>query len=168
MAVLRRDINITDSVIFLDTKASSDTAEAKANRHRIAEQMRTSGKVELFAEQMMENLISEVTKSAKPQVASQVRNWIKTTKPETIAWLQEAMANRPDSFEILNEFEGHALLIKGADDAVTSRQDFVDLEKNLRQATYVEIPDTGHLPIVEDPAAVTYAICGWLAKTLAR
>lgn len=164
MAILRKDKDVTDSVIFLDTKASADTVEAKANRLKVAKQMRAFGKVELFAEQMMANLISDVTKTNKPEVARQVLDWMKLTKPETIAWLQEAMANRPDSFKALNEFPGRALLIRGSDDAISSKQDFANLQKNLRQETYVEIANTGHLPIVEDPAAVTAAILSWLAE----
>ena len=164
MAILQKDKGVTDSVIFLDTKASADTVEAKANRLKVAKQMRAFGKVELFAEQMLANLIGEVTKTNKPEVTHQVLDWMKSTKPETIAWLQEAMANRSDSFQALNEFPGRALLIRGAADAISSKQDFADLQKNLRQATYVEIANTGHLPIVEDPAAVTAAILSWLAE----
>lgn len=166
MAILRKNKDVTDSVIFLDTKASADTVEAKANRFKVANQMRAFGKVDLFAEQMLANLIGDVTKTNKPEVTHQVLDWMKSTKPETIAWLQEAMANRPDSFQALNEFPGRALLIRGSDDAISSKQDFANLQKNLRQATYVEISNTGHMPIVEDPAAVTAIIRRWLAENL--
>ena len=168
MAALRIAADCTDSIILLDTKASADSAEAKANRLRIAEQMRTAGKVELFAEQMLTNMISEDTKTNRPQVADEVRTWMQSAKPETIAWLQEAMANRLESFSVLQEFAGRSLLIRGSQDLISTEQDFADMQKNLRQVTYVEISNTGHLPIVEDPAEVSKQICNWLAETLVR
>ena len=121
-----------------------------------------SAKVSLFAEQMIENVVGSFTHENRPKVVTQVKNWILSAKPETIAWLQIAMAQRPESFSTLAALNIPTLLIRGEQDVISSAQDFSLMQENLRQVTYVEIPNVGHLPPVEDPVATFTAIDQWL------
>lgn len=164
MALARIKPELISSLVLLDTKAGADSPEAKENRHRIAAQMQSTGsaKVSLFAEQMIENVVGSFTHENRPQVVTQVKNWILSAKPETIAWLQIAMAQRPESFSALAALNIPTLLIRGEQDVISSAQDFSLMQENLRQVTYVEIPNVGHLPPVEDPVATFTAIDQWL------
>ena len=164
MALARIKPELISGLVLLDTKAGVDSTEAKENRHRIAAQMQSTGraKVSLFAEQMIENVVGRFTHENRPQVVTQVKNWILAAKPETIAWLQLAMAERPDSFSTLATLNIPTLLIRGAQDVISSAQDFALMQKNLRQAIYVEIPNVGHLPPVEDPFATFTTMDQWL------
>lgn len=163
MALAKRNPEIISGLILVDTKASADTDAAKENRLRIAAQMRESGKVELFADQMITNVVGDFTHANRPDIVLEVRDWMREAKAESIAWLQEAMAKRADSFETLASLSVPTLLIRGTQDSISTAEDFSLMEKNLRQATYVQIPNSGHLPPIEDPIATTIAIENWLA-----
>ena len=163
MALARLRPDLISGLVLLDTKASADSPEAKENRLRVAAQMQSGAKVALFAQQMLENVVGKFTHETRPEVVAQVSNWMLESKPETIAWLQLAMAARPESFSTLAGLNVPTLLIRGAQDTVSSAADFVQMQNNLRQVTFVEIPTVGHLPPIEDPVATCNAIEQWLA-----
>ena len=162
MALARKHPEIINGLILVDTKASADSQAAKENRLRVSVQMRESGKVELFADQMITNVVGDYTHANRPEVVLEVRDWMREANAESIAWLQEAMANRVESFETLASLEIPTLLIRGSQDSISTAEDFSQMEKKLRQVTYVQIPNSGHLPPIEDPIATTIAIENWL------
>lgn len=168
MSLAKKHPEIISGLILADTKASSDTQVAKENRLQIASQMLQSGKVELFADQMITNVVGDFTHANRPEVVLEVRDWMRESKPESIAWLQEAMANRVDSFETLASLTVPTLLIRGTQDSISTADDFALMQKNLRQVTYVQIQNSGHLPPIEDPIATTIAIENWLTTFASR
>ncbi len=162
MAMARLDPSLISGLILLDTKASSDSPQTKENRFRIARQMSENSKTSLFVTQMAENIVSTHTKLNKPEVYEQVNSWMTEAKPETIAWLQIAMANRPASFLTLAQIDVPTLLIRGSADSISTEMDFLEMKKYLKQVTSIEIENAGHLPIIEDPVATANAIETWL------
>jgi pimeloyl-ACP methyl ester carboxylesterase len=166
MALARLNPNLMSGLILLDTKASADTESARENRFRVARQMKESGKVELFAEQMLENVIGSYTHENRPEVVQQVKTWMLAAKAETIAWLQIAMANRVESFTTLETFDHPTLLIRGIQDLITTAEDFDLMAKNLRQVTNIQISNAGHLPPIEDPSATAQSMYSWLLETI--
>ena len=162
MAMARLDPSLISGLILLDTKASSDSPQAKENRFRIARQMSENSKTSLFVTQMAENIVSTNTKLNKSEVYEQVISWMTEAKPETIAWLQIAMANRPASFLTLAQIDVPTLLIRGSADSISTEMDFLEMKKYLKQVTSIEIENAGHLPIIEDPVATANAIETWL------
>jgi pimeloyl-ACP methyl ester carboxylesterase len=162
MELSRINQEVLSGLILLDTKACADSSTAKENRLRIATQMESGAKVSLFAEQMLESVVGNYTLENRPDVVALVKNWMLDASPQTIAWLQRAMSSRPESFSTLEKLDVPVLLIRGAQDGISSAQDFVQMQKNLRQVTYIEISNAGHLPPVEDPVATFAAIDQWL------
>jgi pimeloyl-ACP methyl ester carboxylesterase len=148
---------------LIDTKATADDSEAQVHRRAVAHHMRTEADLAAFAIAMVPRLISDATVRANPEVAVEMHEWILQTKPLTIAWLQEAMASRADSVEILQDFAGPALLLRGSDDVVCSEADYKVMQSALVSGTYVTIDDCGHLPPVEDAMATSAAITSWLS-----
>lgn len=162
MAIARIDPELLAGLILLDTKASNDNEQAMHNRLRIAKQMQEGAKVSLFAKQMLDSVIGSHTQQNNPEVVKRVENWMLDAKPQTIAWLQQAMASRPESFSTLATLNIPTLLIRGMQDSISVKNDFSEMKKNLRQVTYVEISNAGHLPPVEDPNATFNAMEKWL------
>jgi len=163
MAMLRLRPQGLSGIGLIDTKASADDAEAQVQRRAVAHHMRTEADVAAFAIAMVPRLISEATVRDNPEVAIDIHEWILQAEPLTIAWLQEAMASRADSVEILRDFAGPALLLRGSDDVVCSEADYKVMQSALRNGTYVTIDDCGHLPPVEDAMATSAAINSWLS-----
>lgn len=173
LALARTNSDLISGLILLDTKASADNEAARENRMRVADQMKEHGKVGLFVDQMLVNVVGPYTHENRENVVSKVKDWMLTSSAETIAWLQIAMANRLASFDVLGTFKRPVLLIRGSEDAISTAQDFQDmqsaLEKNQGQdpedlVTFIEILNAGHLPPVEDSLQTAKVIGDWLAK----
>jgi len=164
MAMLRARPAELSGIGLIDTKATADSAEAEQQRRAVAHHMRTEPDVQAFADVMVPRLISETTLHAKPEVAAQIQDWILDAAPLTIAWLQEAMASRPDSVADLERFTGPALLLRGSEDVVCSDEDYAIIRSALPRATYVTLQGCGHLPPIEDAEATSTALLEWLSS----
>ena len=166
MSVVRQNLVPLSGLILVDTKAGSDTSEARDNRLRVAGQMREgdSRAVSLFAESMLGKLISEHSSTWVHGITEKLRGWMTDTLAETIAWLQEAMAHRHDSIPALSKYVGPALLVRGELDEVCTPADYEAMSGALKNSEFVTIPLIGHLPTSEDPKSLTQAIVHWLGS----
>ena len=162
LAMLRARPDGVAGLGLIDTKATADSPAAVRNRRRIASEIRSELSVSEYAEQMLPTLLSAHTHEHRLEVVQDVRQWISSSDAHTVAWLQEAMAARPDSSAELARFAGNVLLIRGADDVVSKPEDFELMVSVAQHPTFVEIPDCGHLPPVEDPVTTSAVVVTWL------
>jgi len=164
LAMLRAKPEAVAGIGLIDTKVTEDSPAAVRNRRRIASEIQDSLSVPEYAEQMLPTLLSPYTHENRTEVVNQVRNWISASSPVTIAWLQQAMAGRPDSSSVLGSFAGPTLLLRGADDVVSKPEDFQAMLELAQDPTFIELENCAHLPPVEDPKASTEVIVSWLAS----
>ena len=163
MAMLREDPARVAGLVLADTKATADTPAARADRHRVADEVLAAGSTSALARAMVPTLLGATTVARRPEVVAAVRGWIEQADPAGVAWGQRAMAARPDSLADLAAYRGPALVIWGEQDGVSPRSEQEAMLTALRDARFVEVPDAGHLSAVEDPAAVAAALVTFLA-----
>ncbi len=161
MNIARRYPNLVAGLILVDTKAGQDPPAGREGRLAFADRIEAEGSG-WVADAMVPNLISDATIAKASGVELRVREQIADCPPATIAWIQRAMANRPDSFDVLDEFEGPVLLIVGSEDLLAPPAEAVAMAEAAHQATLIEIPDVGHLTPIESPKAVSISIAEWL------
>lgn len=147
---------------LVDTKASADSTDARTTRLTIAENMNSQTAVTDLTTAMLPRLLSEFTQKHRAKQSQEVLTWMQEASATTIAWLQRAMAHRPSSLTQLAKFAGPVLLLRGSEDQVCSAQDYADMSAVLPSGRYLEIPNTAHLPPIEDPEATATAILNWL------
>ena len=70
----------------------------------------------------------------------------------------QGMAKRPDSRGLLADLDLPALVIVGAEDRVTPPEEARALATALPRAQLVVVPNSGHTPTLEQPAAVGAAM----------
>jgi len=162
MELLRQDASRIAGLALLDTKASADTDDARANRLRVADQVLEAGSTVALARAMLPGLLGATTHADRPEVVERVRGWIEEADPAGVAWAQRAMAARPESFADLASLTVPALVLWGAEDTLSPRGEQELMVEALRDARAVEIPGSGHLTAVEDPAAVVAALVPFL------
>jgi pimeloyl-ACP methyl ester carboxylesterase len=162
MEIVRQDPERVAGVALVDTKATADDDEARANRHRVAEQVLESGSTEALARAMLPNLLGATTHNARPEVVDRVRGWILEADPAGVALAQRAMAARPDSLADLASLAAPGLVLWGSEDALASREQQDLMVEAMRDARFVEVPACGHLSAVEDPGAVATALIAFL------
>lgn len=162
MELVRQDASRIAGLALVDTKASADGDEARANRLRIAEQVLEAGSTTALARAMLPGLLGATTLASRPEVVERVRGWIEEADPAGVAWAQRAMAARPDSHADLAALTVPALVLWGEEDGLAPRAEQDSMVAALRDARVVEVPGCGHLSAVEAPEAVVAALVAFL------
>lgn len=156
MAMLRKDPGRFSGLLLIDTKATADTAEARANRLAVAERAEAEGIEPWLADSMLPQLVAD------PAAGSAVRELMRGQDPASVAWAQRAMAARPASHDVLAASGLPTLVVHGAEDGLMP----VALAEDLAETaagTLTVLPGVGHLPPVEAPEALLAAVGPWLA-----
>lgn len=169
MAMLRMAPERVGGLVLIDTKAGADAEPARANRIRIATEMEQGGDVGVLARAMLPGLLGESTHADQPAVVERVRAMIESADPAAIAWVQRAMADRPDSHQVLASYVGPVAIVWGEEDALTGWADqeamlaamadrgdgrFAAPGSARGPATFNRVARSGHLTPVEAPAEV--------------
>lgn len=163
MELVRQDPSRIAALALVDTKASADGDDARANRLRVAEQVLEAGSTAALARAMLPGLLGETTRTRRPDVVERVRGWIEEADPAGVAWAQRAMAARPDSHADLEALTVPVLVLWGDEDSLAPRGEQESMVAALRDCRFVEVPGCGHLSAVEAPEAVTAALAAFLA-----
>lgn len=161
MAFAARHGSRLAGLALLDTKAGTDTEAALANRYRVAEAAERGEGAEAVAG-MIDVLLGETTRANEPDVVERHRSWLAEAPDAGIAWGQLAMAARPSRFEVLEDLEVPALVVRGSEDALSTQADAEAMVHALLahdgDAELVVIPGAGHMTATEDPEAVADAL----------
>lgn len=160
MAVLRAAPERVDGVVLIDTKASADGDEARANRLEMADRVEREG-VGFLPEPTVPLVLGKTTREQRPEVVEKLREIVAAQPPAGVAWAQRAMAARPDSVETLRALDVPALVIVGEEDELTRIEEAHAMVEAIPGATLEVIPAAGHLSPMEDPASVAEAILSW-------
>jgi pimeloyl-ACP methyl ester carboxylesterase len=158
MAFLRRHPDRAAAVVLADTRAGADADAARANRLRIAAALDTEGTTRVLVDDVLPTLLGSTTTTSRPDVVAFVKEIVESASPRGAAWWQRAMAARPDSFDTLRAVQVPALVIVGAEDALTPPSEAQALVDALPGARLVELPAAGHLSAVETPEPFAAAL----------
>ncbi|MFN8168949.1 MAG: alpha/beta fold hydrolase [Candidatus Nanopelagicales bacterium] len=162
MELVRQDPSRIAGIALVDTKATADTEEARANRLRVADQVLESGSTDALARAMLPTLLGDTSRASRPDVVERVTGWIREADPVGVACAQRAMAARPDSLTDLASLKVPGLVLWGAEDTLSPRAEQDLMVEAMRDARLVEIPTSGHLCAVEEPAATAAALVTFL------
>lgn len=154
MELLRRAPERVAGAVFVDTKATPDTPEARQARFDLARRMSSAPVMSELADVMLPNLLGATTLAQRPAVVSAVRGWIESAPPGAVANAARAMADRIDAVPVLRRFEGPAAIVWGSEDVVSPVSEQRIMLDAMPQAVGREIPGVGHLSAVEDPGAL--------------
>ena len=163
MEIVRQDPSRVAGIALVDTKATADGDEARANRLKVAEQVEASGSTDALARAMLPSLLGSTTQEDRPEVVARVKAWIEAAAPRAVAWAQRAMAARPDSLADLASLAVPALVVWGVEDGMSPRAEQDLMIEAMRDARLVVVTESGHLSTVEAPDQVADALATFLA-----
>ncbi len=135
-------------LILVSTKAKPDTAEAKANRDKMAAKAEAEG-VAAIAADMLPKLLSPKTYQDDPEVAEFVEEMMSGTSVEGVVGALAAMRDRPDSTPTLAEIDVPTLVIHGQDDQLIPVSEAKAMADAIYGARLAVIPQAGHVPNLE-------------------
>ena len=163
MEIVRQDPSRVAGIALVDTKATADGDEARANRLRVAEQVLDAGSTDALARAMLPSLLGSTTQEDRPEVVARVKAWIEAADPRAVAWAQRAMAARPDSLADLASLAVPALVVWGVEDGMSPRAEQDLMIEAMRDARLVVVTESGHLSTVEAPDQVADSLVTFLA-----
>lgn len=152
-----------NALILCDTKASADSEDAIASRHKLAESVLKKG-AGVVAQAMPEKLFAKTTLKDRTDIVEDCKQMMLAAHPEGIAAALRGMAERPDMSALLPKIKVPTLVIVGEEDQITTAQEMSRMASAISEATFVEVHDAGHMAPLEQPLPVNHAIKTFLQK----
>src|SRR5215831_13277100 len=118
----RRSPQRVAALVLCNTKAASDSAEARSGRLKAAEEVLQRG-TEVFFEGLLQKLLGETTRRARPDLVEGALRMMRKMSPEDVAAVQRGMADRADSIPTAQTIHVPTLIITGEEDTATGVPD---------------------------------------------
>jgi 3-oxoadipate enol-lactonase len=145
---------------LVSSQTLADTPETKAGRYKQAEAVLANG-----VREVAEGMSGKLT--ANPQLQAWVKGLILRQRPEGLAGALQAMAERPDSTPRLAGFNFPFVLVHGTADALIPVERARSVKAALPGALLTEIPDAGHMSMMEAPGQTAEALKALLPSQVA-
>lgn len=156
LAFARRYPDRLRALILADTRAEPDDSAAKANRDKAIAFAGEHSAVDVI-EQMLPKMVSEETRTQRPEVVADVRRIAAAQSIGGIINALKALRDRPDARPELDKIAVPALVLVGAADTLTPPALSQDLAGRTRGSLEI-IPGAGHLSNLERPDIFTAAV----------
>ncbi len=137
------------ALVLANTRPGAETLEGKANRLQLADRVLHEGR-DNFIEEMLSKLMSQTTRTNRPDLVDAARKMMQSMSAEDIAEVQRGMAERPDSVATLSTINVSTLLITGDDDSI-SLGEFELMRQQIRGSRLQVVSHAGHYAALEKP-----------------
>jgi pimeloyl-ACP methyl ester carboxylesterase len=162
LGIARRRPDLGAALALVDTKATADAQPAREHRERIARLAETDDE---WSAGMVSSLLGETTRRTRPDVVAEVEQALGAASPATVAWAQRAMASRPDARPGIALLTSPTAVIMGEEDTMSPRAEQDLIVEAVPHATWIPIPEAGHLTPLESPDAVADALLTLVAAS---
>jgi len=163
LALYRQAPSRFQALVLADTRAEADSAEARANRTRLIDLVRTRG-VAAVADEMVPALLGATTRATRPDLVERVRALILGNPPSAIEGALTAMMARSDSTSLLPSITVPTLVLVGEEDVLTPPALSTAMVSRLPSAELVVLPQAGHLSSLEQPDAFNAGLLGFFER----
>ena len=136
------------ALVLADTRAQSDTDEAKQTRAQQAEKALTEGMAGI-ADAMLPKLLTPETVSKHPEIVKRVRNMMVKTSPQGAAAALRGMAEREDQTSLLSQISVPALILVGSEDPITPVADSEKMHQAIAGSRLVVLEKASHVSNIE-------------------
>lgn len=148
-------------LILSDTNSIADDNEAKIKRFETIRSVLQHGN-RTFAISFADRVFSAHSRKTRKDAVELIKNSIRRNNIRAICATLLALAARTDTTAHLPEIKIPTLLLWGAEDEVTPREQADHLMKHLPQAKFVEFARCGHLPNLEDSDGFNEALLNYI------
>ncbi|MCS6898158.1 MAG: alpha/beta fold hydrolase [Myxococcales bacterium] len=160
LALLAKHPTKVERLILCDTRASSDTPEAKQGRARQLALLHGSGVAGLF-DQLLPRLVGPLTGNA---IREEIRQIALDQPVTSVSGAIVALRDRDDHAETLQACRIPVLGLVGTQDTLTPPEEIRAMMALTPLGVLEEIPHAGHLSCIENPDAFNRAVLRWLAE----
>ncbi len=133
------------------SQADADTPERRQARLITAREIRSRG-IKYIADGMPSKL------TADPELQQKLHDIILAGKPQALIASLKGMAERPDANPWLTSIKVPAVMIIGGQDQLISKERAASFTRMISKSWLLEIPQAGHMPMMEAPRQVADAL----------
>lgn len=162
-ALYRTHPELFHALVLADTRATADTPDAKAARFSMAQIAYRRG-ASAIADLMLPKLLSPAACEHRADLREQLRTIITGSQVSGIVGDLMAMEERPDATPLLSTISVPTLVLAGEEDLASPPEEVEDMANQIPGATFVRIPQAGHLSNMENPAAFNKALLSFLTS----
>jgi len=162
-AFLRRYPERVRGLVLADTRPQADTPEGKQGRFNSALTAQREG-AKAIADAMIGRLLSQKSIDERPDLVQKVRAIMENTPVQGIAGDLMAMAERPDSVDMLPGIKVPTLVVVGEKDVLTPPADAQLMAERIPGARLEVIAGAGHLANMEEPETFNRLVADFLTK----
>jgi 3-oxoadipate enol-lactonase len=137
-------------LVLSNTRAQSDSDEARASRLKAADDVEKNGTAS-FLDANIQKLLGETTRRNRADIVSRARTMMDAMSREGLASVQRGMAARPDSVATLPSIKVPTLIVRGQEDTFVSAQDGDLMHKKIAGSQLYAMPQSGHYAPLEKP-----------------
>ena len=145
------------ALVLADTRASADSADARAARERMIALVDTDG-VRGVARAMVPRLLGETTQRDQPDLADAVTRLIESNGCEGVQAAIRTMRDRPDATTLLSTITCPVTVIVGSEDLLTPPAESEAMHRAIPASRFVVLPRAGHLSNLEAPSNFSAAL----------
>jgi len=158
------------ALVLVDTRLEADTPDVRAGRVDLAAKVGRIGQ-RIVAEAMVPRLLatSAEARGAPDRVAIEAELQ-RTIEAQPVATIQAALAalgDRPDMTDAMRRLRAPALLVVGAEDALTPPACMEKAEQLIPDARLLVVPRAGHMTPLEAPGVFNAAVLEFLRAAVA-
>jgi pimeloyl-ACP methyl ester carboxylesterase len=164
-ALWRRHRQRVRALVLSDTRASAETPEGAERRHALIELARTQG-AGAVANAQIATLVGRTTRDKRPDIYDSVHRMIAQAPVDGIVGGLEALLTRPDSAATLPTIDVPTLIVVGDEDVITPPSEARVLHQAIAGSRLEILPQSGHLPNMERPAAFNTVLSEFLATLI--
>jgi 3-oxoadipate enol-lactonase len=146
----RRHRDHVAALVLANTRPGAETHEGKVNRLQLADRVLREG-TDRFIEEMLSKLLSQTTRTNRPDIVDAARKMMQAMSPGDIAGVQGGMAERADSVATLATINVPALIIAGEEDSVPLSE-FELMRQHILGSQLHVVSQAGHYAALEKPA----------------
>jgi len=159
--VMRRAPERVLSLVLIATLAPND-GPSQTERRQGYIRLVEAGKFADVVEERIPILVHPARREDE-HLLEMVRRMAAETGAETFLRQQRAIMGRADSRPCLPAITVPTLLVRGAQDGITSPAHVDEMVAGIPGVRFEEIADCGHLPTLEKPVTTNRLLAGWLA-----
>ncbi len=160
--LFRRYRELLSGLVFVSTRAEGESPEGKKARYNLIGRVKEEG-TGFLIDMMLENQTSPATKQDVGKM-NQLRCMMEKATEEGIIKTLKALAERPDSTDLLSQIDLPTLVVAGRDDEKVTPPEIVKkIAEGIKGARYVELDNSAHLPPFENPEGFNEVLLNFLS-----
>jgi 3-oxoadipate enol-lactonase len=161
-SVLRQARERVVGIVLANTRSAADTPDALEGRDRLLQAIAEKGPA-AAADAMIPRLLGKTSLERRPDIVARVREMTLAQTAEGISAAIRVVMSRPDSTPLLKDIRVPALVVAAEEDVLTPPLEMEQMAAAIPRATFVRIPEAGHLSNLENPDAFNSALNAFLA-----